>query len=191
MARIVTKTGDKGTTGIFGGERVAKDDPRIEANGAMDELNAHLGLIRSLVDRNEPLYAYLGQLQMSIMQMMSLIATPSPRRSENPNRFDPDWLTRLEAETKTLMEQTPNNGFFILPGGTTLSAQMQIARTVCRRAERRLWTLERIDPLPEGLIPWVNRLSDYLFVLAKWEMHRQGWGEDIWQAFSYKRKTKQ
>lgn len=188
MARIVTKTGDKGTTGIFGGERVPKDDPRIEANGTMDELNAHLGLIRSMIDREEHEYQFIGSMQMAVMQMMSLIATPSHRREENPNTFKPEWLTELEARTAELMEDTPNNGYFILPGGTVLSSHIQLARTVCRRAERRLWTLERIDPLPEGLIPWVNRLSDYLFVLAKWEMHRQNWPEDIWQAFNYKRK---
>lgn len=188
MARIVTKTGDKGTTGIFGGERVPKDDPRIEANGTMDELNAHLGLIRSMIDREEHEYQFIGSMQMAVMQMMSLIATPSHRREENPNTFNPKWLTELEARTAELMEDTPNNGYFILPGGTVLSSHIQLARTVCRRAERRLWTLERIDPLPEGLIPWVNRLSDYLFVLAKWEMHRQNWPEDIWQAFNYKRK---
>ena len=67
---------------------------------------------------------------------------------------------------------------------------MQLARTVARRAERRLWTLDREDPLPEGLIPWVNRMSDWLFVLAKWEMQQQNWPEERWQAFSYKRKKK-
>ncbi|MDO4692926.1 MAG: cob(I)yrinic acid a,c-diamide adenosyltransferase [Porphyromonadaceae bacterium] len=190
MARIVTKTGDKGTTGIFAGERVPKDDIRIEANGTMDELNAHLGLIRSMIDRSEERHTFIGRLQMNVMQMMSLIATPSNRRNENPNRFDPDWLTELEVETQRLMQETPNNGFFILPGGTPLSAQMQLARTVCRRAERRLWTLNGQDPLPEGLIPWVNRLSDYLFVLAKWEMNRQDWPDDVWQSFAYKRKKK-
>lgn len=191
MARIVTKTGDKGTTAIFGGVRVPKDDPRIEANGTMDELNAHLGLIRAMLEQNDARHSFIGGMQMAIMQMMSLIATPSERRNENPNSFAPEWLEQLEAETARMMSETPNNGYFILPGGTVLSAQIQLARTVCRRAERRLWTLERIDPLPEGLIPWVNRLSDYLFVLAKWEMAQQNWPEDLWQAFSYKRKTKQ
>ncbi|MDY3089951.1 MAG: cob(I)yrinic acid a,c-diamide adenosyltransferase [Porphyromonas sp.] len=191
MARIVTKTGDKGTTAIFGGVRVPKDDPRIEANGTMDELNAHLGLIRAMLEQSDARHSFIGGMQMAIMQMMSLIATPSERRNENPNSFAPEWLEQLEAETARMMSETPNNGYFILPGGTVLSAQIQLARTVCRRAERRLWTLERIDPLPEGLIPWVNRLSDYLFVLAKWEMAQQNWPEDLWQAFSYKRKTKQ
>ncbi|KGN72124.1 cob(I)yrinic acid a,c-diamide adenosyltransferase [Porphyromonas sp. COT-239 OH1446] len=191
MSRIVTKTGDKGSTGIFGGERVPKDHIRIEANGTMDELNAHLGLIRSMMERQDPRHSFLGSLQMQIMQMMSLIATPSHRRGENPNSFSLEWLEALESETARLIEQTPNNGYFILPGGTQLSAQMQLARTVARRAERRLWTLDREDPLPEGLIPWVNRLSDYLFVSAKWEMAAQDWPEDIWQAFSYKRKRRE
>lgn len=188
MARIVTKTGDKGMTGIFGGERVPKDDTRIEANGAMDELNAHLGLVRSMLSEDDPRHTYIGALQMQMMQMMSLIATPSHRRTDNPNSFKLEWLDELEQATTRLMSETPNNGYFILPGGTCISAQLQLARAVCRRAERRLWTLNRIDPLPEGLIPWVNRLSDYLFVLAKWEMHQQGWKEEQWQAFGYKRK---
>lgn len=191
MSRIVTKTGDKGTTGIFGGERVPKDDIRIEANGAMDELNAHLGVVRAMVPREEELHAFLGNLQMQMMQMMSLVATPEHRRSENPNSFDPEWLSRLEAEIQRLMQETPNNGYFILPGGTLFSAQIQLARSVARRAERRLWTLNKVDALPDGLIQWINRLSDYLFVLAKWEMNRQDWPEDMWQAFSYKRKKKQ
>lgn len=190
MSRIITKTGDCGTTGIFGGERVLKDDIRIEANGTMDELNAHLGVIRAMLSDDDDQHRYLGEIQMAIMQMMSLIATPKARRSENPNSFHDSWLSELEERTKALMERTPNNGYFILPGGTLLSAQIQLARTVCRRAERRLWTLERLDPLPEGLIPWVNRLSDYLFVWAKWEMARQGWPEDVWQSFAYKRKKK-
>ncbi len=187
---IITKTGDRGTTAIFGAERVPKDDIRIEANGTMDELNAHLGLIRSMIDRDEPRHSFLGAIQMQMMQAMSLIATRSERRGENPNSFSLDWLSSLEEETKRLMAETRDNGFFILPGGTPLSAQIQLARTVCRRAERRLCTLEREDPLPEGLLPWVNRLSDYLFVLAKCEMQQQGWPEDVWQAFSYKRKKR-
>lgn len=187
---IITKTGDRGTTAIFGAERVPKDDIRIEANGTMDELNAHLGLIRSMISKDDHRHSFIGSIQMQMMQMMSLIATRSQRRSENPNTFSLDWLSALEEETKRMMSQTKDNGFFILPGGTPLSAQMQLARTVCRRAERRLCTLDREDPLPEGLLPWVNRLSDYLFVLAKWEMQQQEWPEDVWQAFSYKRKKK-
>ena len=190
MARIVTKTGDRGTTGIFGGERVPKDNIRIEANGTLDELNAHLGLIRSYLALEDPRHSFIGQVQMQIMQAMSLVATRSERRAENPNNFDQAWLSALEEETARLMSELSENGFFILPGGTPLSAQMQLARTVARRAERRLWTLDREDPLPEGLIPWVNRMSDWLFVLAKWEMQQQNWPEERWQAFSYKRKKK-
>lgn len=191
MARIVTKTGDKGTTGIFGGERVPKDDVRIEANGTMDELNAHLGLIRAMVIEDAEQHGFLGNIQTAMMQMMSLIATPSHRRKENPNHFDEQWIETLEERIRELMEHTPNNDYFILPGGTLLSAQIQLARAVCRRAERRLWSLDRFDPLPSGLLPWVNRLSDYLFVWAKYEMMKRGWTEDLWQSFAYKRKKPQ
>lgn len=187
---IITKTGDKGTTGIFGGERVPKDDIRIEANGTMDELNAHLGLIRSMLELGSSTHTFIGALQMQMMQMMSLVATRSERRGENPNSFSTEWLTELETTTKQMMDELPDNRSFILPGGTPLSAHIQLGRAVCRRAERRLWTLHRTDPLPDGLIQWVNRLSDYLFVLAKIEMQKQNWPEEVWQAFAYKRKTR-
>ena len=108
----MTKTGDKGTTGIFGGERVPKDDPRIEANGAMDELNAHLGLIRAHISPDDPRHRFYGEVQMRIMQAMSLIATRSERRGENPNHFDLTWVEDLETETARLMAEIPDNGRF-------------------------------------------------------------------------------
>ena len=101
----MTKTGDRGTTGIFGGERVPKDDIRIEANGTMDELNAHLGLIRSHLAMDDPRHRFFGEVQMRIMQAMSLIATRSERREENPNHFELSWVEDLEAETARLMKE--------------------------------------------------------------------------------------
>ena len=137
MKKVYTRTGDKGTTGIHGGARVPKDDIRIEANGCLDELNAVIGIVRS-----------------------------------------------MDAMTAGLKE----NGYFLLPGGTPVSAQLHFARTVARRAERRLWTLHRQAPLNEDILRFVNRLSDLFFVMARTEMQRQDWPEEKWQEFTYKRK---
>ena len=91
----------------------------------------------------------------------------------------------------TLMEQMEDNSSFILPGGTPVSAQLQFARTVARRAERRLWTLHKQDPLPEIILRFINRLSDLFFVMARYEMQQQNWTEEKWQSFAYKRKKKE
>lgn len=90
-----------------------------------------------------------------------------------------------------LMEQMEDNGYFILPGGTVVSAQLQFARAVARRAERRLWTLHKQDPLPSILLQYMNRLSDLFFVMARYEMQQQNWTEEKWQSFAYKRKKKE
>ncbi|WP_329905497.1 cob(I)yrinic acid a,c-diamide adenosyltransferase [Porphyromonas pogonae] len=190
MGRIYTKTGDKGKTSIFGGERVEKDDNRVEAYGTLDELNAALGVVRSLVSDKHIFYSKLYLIQMHMMPTMSIVATPDVRRSENQNIFDKEWVTDLENDIDQLLSQTKDNGFFILPGGTVVSAQLQWARTVARRAERRLWSLNRIDPVPEDILKWINRISDLLFVMAKYEMQSQNWPEEKWKEFAYKRKKK-
>lgn len=199
MRKIYTKTGDKGMTGIHGGERVPKDDIRIEANGCIDELNSVIGIIRSLLlpedDRQELLY----KIQTELMVVMSHVATPSALHKagmENPGSGNPNTLNA--ASLTKLCEQTidevntayPDNGYFLLPGGTQLSAQLHFARTVARRAERRLWTLHRQDPVNSDIMCLMNRLSDLFFVMARAELHRQNWEEERWQAFAYKRKKR-
>lgn len=188
MSKIYTKGGDKGTTGIFGGTRVAKDDPRVEAYGTADELNAQIGLLRAMIAADDDRQQCLYQTQMHMMRAMSLLATPSAIRDKNPNLWEEDAVVGVEQEIDQILAQTKENGYFILPGGTLFSAQLQIARTVARRAERRLWTLHRIDPVPESILKWMNRLSDLFFVMARYEMQLQGWDEERWHAFAYKRK---
>ena len=150
MKRVYTQTGDKGTTGIHGGARVPKDDIRIEANGCLDELNAVIGIVRSMLAAED------------------------------------GWQELLHAVQRELL--MTDNGYFLLPGGTPISAQLQFARTVARRAERRLWTLHRQDPVNEDILRFINRLSDLFFVMARMEMQRQDWPEEKWQEFAYKRK---
>jgi ATP:cob(I)alamin adenosyltransferase len=191
MRRIYTRTGDKGMTGIHGGERIPKDDIRIETNGCIDELNAVIGIIRSLLPQEHEWQFLLFTIQKNMMAMMSHVATPSAIRSENPNILPDNLCSYCEEVMDRLMEQMEDNGYFILPGGTVVSAQLQFARAVARRAERRLWTLHKQDPLPSILLQYMNRLSDLFFVMARYEMQQQNWTEEKWQSFAYKRKKKE
>lgn len=187
MKKVYTKTGDKGTTGIHGGARVPKDDPRIEANGCLDELNAQIGIVRSLLPAEDAWQELLHTVQRELMVVMSHVATPSG--IVNPNPLSAAALTRrCEQEMDDMTVELTDHGYFLLPGGTSVSAQLQFARTVARRAERRLWTLHRLDPVDESILMLVNRLSDLFFVMARMEMQRQDWSEEKWQAFAYKRK---
>ena len=188
MAKIYTRTGDDGTTGIHGGERVPKEDPRIEANGALDELNCHLGVVRTQLPPDHPAQELLHRLQRELMVVMSLVATPHLRRAQNPNRLDETLVGDCEAWIDRLAAGCSDRGWFVLPGGTPAAAQLQLARAVARRAERRLWALHRLDPLPEALLRLVNRLSDLLFILARAEMQQQELPEELWKSFAYKNR---
>lgn len=199
MKRIYTKTGDKGMTGIHGGARVPKDDIRIEANGCLDELNTVIGIVRSLLPPEDEWQELLHRIQRELMVVMSHVATPAALRDADPERpcsGNPNPLHA--AELTTLCEQAmdemmlclEDNGYFLLPGGTQASAQLQFARAVARRAERRLWTLNRQDAVPQDILRFINRLSDLFFIMARMEMQRQGWDEERWQAFAYKRRKR-
>lgn len=199
MKRIYTKTGDKGMTGIHGGARVPKDDIRIEANGCLDELNTVIGIVRSLLTPEDEWQELLHRIQRELMVVMSHVATPAALRDADPERPGSGNPNPLHAaELTTLCEQAmdemmlclEDNGYFLLPGGTQTSAQLQFARAVARRAERRLWTLNRQDAVPQDILRFINRLSDLFFIMARMEMQRQGWDEERWQAFAYKRRKR-
>ena len=188
MRKIYTRTGDEGMTGIHGGERVPKDDIRIEANGCLDELNTLLGIIRSMLPETDEWQEKLYFIQYSMMIVMSHVATPSAIRDRNPNELPQDLDKFCEDWMDVMMSQLEDNGYFILPGGTPLAAQLQNARAVARRAERRLWTLNRTDEVPGEILRFINRLSDLLFVMARFEMQRQQWPEEKWMKFSISSK---
>lgn len=190
MRKIYTRTGDEGMTGIHGGERVPKDDIRIEANGCLDELNTLFGVIRSMLPETDGWQEKLYFIQRNMMIVMSHVATPSAIKDRNPNELPQDLDKFCEDWMDEMMPQIEDNGYFILPGGTPLAAQLQYARAVARRAERRLWTLDRTDAVPREILRFINRLSDLLFVMARFEMQRQQWQEEKWLKFSYKRKKK-
>lgn len=130
MKRIYTRTGDMGMTNIHGGERVPKYDIRIEANGCIDELNAVIGIVRSLLPPEHEWQSLLFTIQKNLMVIMSHVATPSTIRHRNPNELPEDLVALCEETMDKLTLQMKDNGYFILPGGTPLSAQLQFARTV-------------------------------------------------------------
>ncbi|MDO4164915.1 MAG: cob(I)yrinic acid a,c-diamide adenosyltransferase [Bacteroides sp.] len=189
MRKVYTKTGDKGLTSIHGGKRVPKDDIRIEANGCLDELNAVIGIVRSLLPAQDAWQDLLHDVQKELMTVMSHVATPTDKTNPNPLGAA-ELTTRIEAEMDRMTESIQDPGYFLLPGGTVVAAQLHFARTVARRAERRLWTLNRQDAVDESILCLLNRLSDLFFVMARMENGRQGWSEEKWKEFAYKRKEK-
>ncbi len=187
--KIYTKKGDTGTTGLFGGSRVPKDDTRVECYGTFDEVNATIGLLRAKLENKHPWQSNLQRIQKDMMNVMSHLARPSNSSKENPNplpidgaRFCEDWIDELEQATAT-----PSD-YFLLPGGNEVSSLCHVVRTQMRRAERRLVSLMAIDKVPESIPPYINRLSDLFFALARAELSSAGLEEEQWQLFLYKRK---
>lgn len=186
--RIYTKGGDKGQTSIHGGERVDKDDIRIEAIGSLDELNSMIGIVRSFLDDNDERHEILFQIQYQMMIVMSLVATPSHIIDHNPNHFDGEFIKTIESYIDDVVNRMPDNDYFILPGGTKLSAHLQYTRTIVRRAERILISLNRIDSIQNEILIFINRLSDLFFVMGRYEMLISGKEEERWKKFLYKKK---
>lgn len=173
--KIYTKTGDEGDTGLYGGPRVRKDHSRIEAFGAVDELNAVIGLARcepieADVDGNTA-DALLARIQSELFDLGAELASPDPRRL-GTKLITADHIGRLEAAIDACDARLPPLKEFILPGGVRAAALLHLARTVCRRAERRLVSLMAAEPndaspISTEALVYLNRLSDLLFVLAR------------------------
>lgn len=166
-ARVATRTGDGGETSLFGTERVRKTDPRIEALGDLDETQAVLGLARSLTPRSS-LGREVLELQRGLYVVMAEVATPRDDLARLKDRIDGAAIARLDQVLETLKKKTPIEGRFVIPGENRLGASLDHARTVARRAERRV--VECVDDgyvSGGNLLPWLNRLSDVLFVLAR------------------------
>ena len=164
MKQIYTKTGDKGTTSLRDGVRVSKDDPRIETNGQIDQLNAHLGIVRSMLDETQDFASLqlILAVQRELMTIMSHIATPDG--GVNPRELH---VQEIIAQLEQAIDSADYQGGFIVPGGgSQLSAFIHLARTQARTVERRLWSLNREHPVNNDILVMMNRLSDYLFVLA-------------------------
>ena len=163
MKQIFTKTGDEGMTSLREGVRVPKDDPRIEANGQTDHLNSLLGVVRAMLPPQDDNSLLIERLQQELMAVMSHIATPEGCSNARP--LHSAMLT--EQMEQAIAQHRPDNIPFVIPGdSSTLSAFIHLARTQSRTVERRLWTLHRQHPVDHGVLVMMNRLSDYLFVLA-------------------------
>jgi cob(I)alamin adenosyltransferase len=165
-AKIYSKTGDKGMTSLRSGKRVPKNHERIEANGNVDELISYMGLIRSQ-DIGERDKQMILEIQDRLMTYTAIIATDSDSQVKMQTLLREKDLNMLEEEIDSMEKKLPRLQNFILPGGHTAVSFIHVARTVCRRAERKIVELSSVEPVPEFLIKYFNRLSDYLFVLAR------------------------
>lgn len=179
--KVYTRTGDAGTTSLVGGTRVSKSSPRLHAYGSADELNAHLGLLVAMNGVPDTDRALLSTVQNRLFNLGSQLAT------EPESKYQPKGLTQadidlLEAEIDRLEGRLPAHNRFILPGGSMAAAQAHVARTVCRRCERCMVDMQQsgmaVDPLA---LKYVNRLSDYLFVLSRHLNNVAGVEEVFWE----------
>lgn len=177
--KIYTKTGDQGTTGLLGGKRVSKSDIKIECFGNIDELNSYLGLISSheLLQNHKE---FIQSVQNNLFVAGSLLAADTEKPGIKLPEIHPEEILELEKEIDLIQETLPSLKYFVLPGGNQASSYIHIARTVCRRAERSIVALDSKDEPTKIILAYLNRLSDYLFVLARKIIHDTGSEEIFW-----------
>ena len=179
--KIYTKFGDSGETALFGGMRLGKDAPRIEAIGTVDELNAYIGYAQTLVNAAD-LSELMTQIQNHLFSVGADLATPETHAKASEFRISEDFTTEMETAIDTLSQELPPLTNFILPGGCTAGAILHIARVVCRRSERCVVHLTREEDVNPEIIRSLNRLSDLLFVLARTVNFRANAPEPIWES---------
>jgi cob(I)alamin adenosyltransferase len=180
--KIYTKTGDAGDTGLFGGGRVQKDDPRVEAYGDVDELNAVLGMARA-VEPMPRIDEILVPMQRDLFSIGALLATPDLEKMHghlSKANIDDRRIKELERAIDDCEKELEPLKAFIIPGGSRKGAALHVARTVCRRAERRVVRLQHEVEIPQLVVVYLNRLSDLLFMLARVANVRTGAGEVTW-----------
>jgi len=188
ITRVYTRTGDTGETALVGGRRVPKDSPRIEAYGTIDELNSIIGLARVFnaeqLERDAShrrLDEILRRVQNELFDLGSELATPPDAVYEGMFRMSAAEVTGLERLMDECQKELPPLKSFILPGGGRVGGFLHQARTVCRRAERQILGLSRLEPIGEWPLKYVNRLSDLLFVLSRWAGKHLGETEYLWE----------
>ena len=177
--KIYTKTGDAGTTSLFGGERVRKDALRIAAYGTVDELNAFAGFAAVSCD-DAVIREYLNEIQQVLFVLGSDLATPLEEANAKVPRVEARHVDRLEESIDALEAQLDPIRFFILPGGSDTAARLHLCRTVCRRAERETVALAAADRINPVDVQYLNRLSDFFFVLSRYANHTAGTEEIRW-----------
>jgi len=181
LDRIYTKTGDEGMTGLGGGQRVPKDSQRVETYGTVDELNSQIGvaLATGLCER---LTIELTLIQNELFDLGSDLATPATSQARHPvPTVESRHIEKLERFIDEFNDVVGPLTNFLLPGGSPGAAQLHVARTVCRRAERAATSLGRDEEIGATVLPYLNRLSDALFVMARYENHERGVAEPLWR----------
>jgi cob(I)alamin adenosyltransferase len=188
LNRIYTKRGDQGETSLVGGQRVSKDDLRIESYGTVDELNAFVGMAcvsaGELVQRDPRLAligAILRRVQHELFNLGSILATKPEDVHPKQPRVTETEVHQLEQEIDAMNEELSTLRSFVLPGGSMLNAELHACRTICRRAERIVVALSRVEEVPNETIRYLNRLSDALFVWSRWVNHVLGIPEVLWE----------
>lgn len=188
LNRIYTKRGDTGETGLAGGQRVPKDSPRIEAYGTVDELNAVVGMAYTSAEQNIGqdlrvglLLAILRRVQHELFNLGSMLATLPQDLHPKQARITSVEITQLEKEIDAMNEDLLPLRSFVLPGGTRMNAELHLARTVCRRAERLVVALAKIEEVQPEAIQYLNRLSDAMFVWSRWINFVLRAPEVVWQ----------
>ncbi len=183
--RVYTKSGDKGTTALIGGQRVEKDSARIDCYGTVDELNAVLGLVTSSLDDSparDKLRPLIVRIQNELFNLGSQLATPEAERRATQPRVTQAHVSVLEHEMDELNALLPALKSFVLPGGGFVSSHLHLARTICRRAERLVVALARGQDVDPVSISYLNRLSDALFVFSRWAAVKEGTEELLWDS---------
>ena len=178
--KIYTKTGDKGTTSLFGGKRVSKADLRIDTYGTVDELNSYIGLVRDK-EVNQKRKDILIEIQDRLFTIGSILATEPGNVKVKIPSLVPEDISFLEKEIDTMDAVLPSMKFFVLPGGNQSVSFCHLARTVCRRSERLVMALHAKEPVDALVIQYLNRLSDYLFVLSRKMTDELGAEETPWK----------
>jgi cob(I)alamin adenosyltransferase len=181
ITKVYTRGGDMGKTSLVGGQRVSKASKRLEAYGTVDELSSHLGLLASLLDDVDD-KALIIRIQNSLFNVCTNLATDQEQTPLSPSAYLPEGEIELvEQKIDEIMKLLPEKQGFVLPGGTKEAAQAHVCRTVCRRAERRIVALSEVAKISPEVLQYVNRLSDYLFVLAKKINFNANQSEIVWQ----------
>ena len=175
LSKIYTRTGDDGTTGLGDGGRVAKESLRVEAYGAVDEANSAVGMVLAVAGLPDAVRRCLTEVQHDLFDLGGELCIPGHRM------ITAAYVERLETELDAFNETLPPLKEFILPGGGTAAAACHVARAVCRRAERRAWSLARVEDIAPDALKYLNRLSDLLFVLARVLARHETGSEVLWR----------
>ena len=181
ITKVYTRTGDQGETSLVGGVRIKKSNIRLEAYGTVDELSAHLGMLVSMMKEGDE-RDFIIRIQNNLFNVCTHLATDQSQTPLYPSAHLAEGeIASLEQKIDSLMKQLPERQGFVLPGGVPAACQAHICRTVCRRAERCIATLAEEAQIAPEMQQYVNRLSDYLFVLAKIINFNEGKSEIVWQ----------